>query len=143
MMTSSNGNIFRVTGPLCGEVTGPGDSPHKGQWRGALMFSFICVWINDWVNNREAGDLRRYSGHYDVIVMYWSMSYMLLQLNRGGWWFTSCYKANLHGEYIPYTNGWPRCHRTRGCISWQTIENYEEYSLKMTEMKILPTDEYY
>ena len=69
MMTSSNGNIFRVTGPLCGEFTGPGDSPHKGQWRGALMFSFIRVWINDWVNNREAGDLRRHRGHYDVNVM--------------------------------------------------------------------------
>ena len=25
MMTSSNGNIFRVTGPLCGEFTGPGE----------------------------------------------------------------------------------------------------------------------
>ena len=44
-------------------------SPHKGQWRGALMFSFIYAWINDWVNNREAGDLRRQDGHYDVIVM--------------------------------------------------------------------------
>ena len=47
----------------------PVNSPHKGQWRGALMFSLICVWINDWVNNREAGDLRRHRGHYDVIVM--------------------------------------------------------------------------
>ena len=27
MMTSSNGNIFRVTGPLCGEFTGPGEFP--------------------------------------------------------------------------------------------------------------------
>ena len=43
--------------------------PHKGQWRGALMFSLICVWINGWVNNREAGDLRRSCAHYDVIVM--------------------------------------------------------------------------
>ena len=34
----------------------PVNSPHKGQWRGALMFSLICVWINGWVNNREAGD---------------------------------------------------------------------------------------
>ena len=42
---------------------------NKGQWRGALMFSLICVWINGWVNNREAGDLRRYRAHYDVIVM--------------------------------------------------------------------------
>ena len=41
----------------------------NGQWRGALMFSLICVWINGWVNNREAGDLRRPRAHYDVIVM--------------------------------------------------------------------------
>ena len=27
IMTSSNGNIFRVTGPLCGEFTGPGEFP--------------------------------------------------------------------------------------------------------------------
>ena len=27
MMTSSNGNIFRVTGPLCGEFTGTGEFP--------------------------------------------------------------------------------------------------------------------
>ena len=45
------------------------NSPHKGQWRGALMFSLICVWINGWVNNRETCDLRRYRAHYDVIVM--------------------------------------------------------------------------
>ena len=47
----------------------PVNSPHKGQWHGALMFSLICVWINGWVNNREAGDLRRYLAHYDVTVM--------------------------------------------------------------------------
>ena len=33
------------------------------------MFSLICVWKSGWVNNREAGDLRRNRGHYDVIVM--------------------------------------------------------------------------
>ena len=49
-----------------------GNSPvtgNKGQWRGALMFSLICVWINGWVNNREAGDFRRHCDHHDVIVM--------------------------------------------------------------------------
>ena len=46
----------------------PVNSPHKGQWRGALMFSLICVWINGWANTREAGDLRRYRAHYDVTV---------------------------------------------------------------------------
>ena len=47
----------------------PVNSPHKGQWRGALMFSLICAWINGWVNNREAGDLRRHRAHCDVTVM--------------------------------------------------------------------------
>ena len=45
------------------------NSPHKGQWRGALKFSLICVWIHSRINNREAGDLRRYRAHYDVNVM--------------------------------------------------------------------------
>ena len=48
----------------------PANSPHIGQWRGAFMFPLICAWINAWVNNREAGDLRRYRDHYDVNVMY-------------------------------------------------------------------------
>ena len=47
----------------------PVNSPHKGQWRGVLMFSLICVWINGWVNNHETGDLRHYRAHYDVTVM--------------------------------------------------------------------------
>ena len=42
---------------------------HKGQWRRSLVFSLICAWINGSVNDREAGDLRRHSAHYDVIVM--------------------------------------------------------------------------
>ena len=45
------------------------NSPHKGQWRGTLMFSLICTWINGWVNNGEAGDLRRYRAHSDVTIM--------------------------------------------------------------------------
>ena len=48
----------------------PANSLHKGQWRGALMFSFFCAWINGWVNNRETGDLRRHCAYYDVTVMY-------------------------------------------------------------------------
>ena len=44
-MTSSNGNIFR------------------------LLFCLICAWTNGWVNNRDAGDLRRHRAHYDITVM--------------------------------------------------------------------------
>ena len=47
----------------------PVDSPHKGQWRWALMFSLICAWTNGWVNNRDADDLRRHRTHHDVTVM--------------------------------------------------------------------------
>ena len=45
------------------------NSPHKGQWHRALMFSLICAWTNGWVNNRKAGDFRRNRAHYDVIIM--------------------------------------------------------------------------
>ena len=55
MMTSSNGNIFCVTGEFHAQR----------QWNGAL----ICAWIKGWVNNNEAGDLRRHRAHYDVTVM--------------------------------------------------------------------------
>ena len=47
----------------------PVNSPQKGQWHGTLMFSLVCAWINGWVNNPEAGDLRCYVVNYDVTVM--------------------------------------------------------------------------
>ena len=47
----------------------PVNYQHKGQWRGALMFSLIWAWMNGWVNNREAGDLIRHRAHYDVTLM--------------------------------------------------------------------------
>ena len=74
MMTSSNGNIFHVTGPLCGEFTGHRWIPLTKARCRALMFSLICPWINGWLNNHEAGDLRRHHAQYDVIVMNWLQS---------------------------------------------------------------------
>ena len=68
MMTSSNGNIFRVTGHLCGEFTGP-------RWLLRTKASDAELWCFLWsaskytVEYREAGDLRRNQAHYDVIVM--------------------------------------------------------------------------
>ena len=66
--------------------------PHKGQWRGALMFPLIYAWIKAWGNNREAGDLRRHRTHYDVIVMCESQT----------WW---CYNASpLTFSLMPILN---------------------------------------
>ena len=73
MMTSSNGNIFRVSGHLCGEFTGH-RWIHRTKASDAELWCFlslISVWVYGWVNNREAGNLRRYRAYYDVIVMPW------------------------------------------------------------------------
>ena len=54
----------------CGGIhRSPVNSPHKGQWRGALMFSLLCAWTNGWVNNWNAGDLRRHRARCDVTLM--------------------------------------------------------------------------
>ena len=66
-MTSSNGKFSALLASW--SRNSPVNSPHKGQWCGALMFCLICAWINAWVNSREAGDLRCHRAHYDVIVM--------------------------------------------------------------------------
>ena len=70
----------------------PVNSPHKGQWRGALMFTLICARINDWVNNREAGDLRSHRAHYEVIVMfpihcsgYWLLYNLYINVMTWSW----------------------------------------------------------
>ena len=70
MVTSLNGNIFLITNHLCGELTGPRWIPRTTASDAELwFFSLICIWINGWVKNREAGYLRRYRAHYDVTVM--------------------------------------------------------------------------
>ena len=73
----------------------PVNSPHKDQWRGALMFSFICAGTNGWVNNVEAGDLRRHRAHYDVIVMWTNLTHA--SNNKWEWMFSlsSCSANDL------------------------------------------------
>ena len=78
----------------------PVNSLHKSQWRRALMFSLICVWISGWVNNREDGDLRRHRPHYDVTVMillgqrmYWMCSKSKIPPKRHG-----IYDYNIYSE---------------------------------------------
>ena len=47
----------------------PGEFPAQRPVTRSFDAFFDLVWINGWVNNREAGDLRRYRAHYDIIVM--------------------------------------------------------------------------
>ena len=62
-------NFLRYWPFVRGLHRSPVNSPHKGQWRGALIFSLIYTWINGWVNNGAAGDLRHYRAHYYVTVI--------------------------------------------------------------------------
>ena len=71
----------------------PVNSLHQGQWRGALLFTLMSVWIYGWVNNGEAGNLRRHRTHYDVIVMF----------------------TNLHMDDNPFFGETSRC-----VIGWRT-----------------------
>ena len=70
MMTSSNGSFFSAllafcvgNSPVTGEI--PSQKPVTELW----CFLWSVPWINVWVNNREAGDLRRHRAPYNVIVL--------------------------------------------------------------------------
>ena len=71
--------------PFVRGIRSPMNSPHKGQWREALMFSLICTWINEWVNNREAGDWRCHRAHYDVTVMWRGTASILRRMGAADW----------------------------------------------------------
>ena len=70
-----------------------GEFPHKVQWRGAEIFSLICTWINGWVNNRDAGDLRLHRAHHDVTVMgaletlyQWEHMFLVILMAKTTYW---------------------------------------------------------
>ena len=67
MMTSSNGNIFRVTGPLWGNSVVTGEFPARRPV--TRSFDVFFDLHKRWVNTRESGDLRCHRAHYDVIVI--------------------------------------------------------------------------
>ena len=85
------------------------NSPYKGKWREALIFSLICAWINGWVNNRDAGDLRRHSARYDVIVMIggWCFSWWRHQMETFSALLALC------GGNPPVTGGFSQRSMTR------------------------------
>ena len=76
----------------------PMNSPHKGQWRGAMMCLWSAPWINGWVNNRETGDLRRNRAHYDVTVMICFFSTISRHWDGAGKFRTFLEKTMNHDE---------------------------------------------
>ena len=78
----------------------PVNSPHKGQWRGALMFSLICTYINSSVNNREAGDLRRYRAYYDVNVMLYTNDVQVIPYSISRYIYQTFQTSFFKTDYI-------------------------------------------
>ena len=91
----------------------PAISPHKGQWRGALMFFLICVEINGWVNNCRASDLGRHRTRYDVIVMVWPQCMCLKH-------------SNVYQVYTAPGLGW-QLHKPRLLIFFFDIQPWFRY----------------
>ena len=61
----------------------PVNSLRKGQWRGALLFPLIRAWTNSWVNNGDAGNLRRHRAHCGLGVMVSKTFHHYLHYNPG------------------------------------------------------------
>ena len=95
MMTSSNGNIFRVTGHLWEEFTGPGEFPAQRPVKRSFDVSLICVWISVWVKNSEAVENRhsdfltcvfRLYGVIEIVMAFSMRSLRLVWLLVWGHW---------------------------------------------------------
>ena len=78
MMTSSNGKFFRVTDPLCGDVTGHRWIPLTKASDTELWYFLDLRRNKPLSNNPNADDLRRYRAHYDVTAIYRSRTRQLL-----------------------------------------------------------------
>ena len=129
MITSSNGNIFRVTDHLCGEFTGPRWIPHTKASDAELSFSLICSRLNGWVNTRGAGALRHHRPHYDVNLFRPTLQYFKhLQLKRvtatsiGIWDNKGC----LHLGQWPMTYLMTLSDWTMSCQPWPPRARYGE-----------------
>ena len=111
----------------------PVNSPHKDQWRGALVFSLICAWIISWVNNREAGDLRRYLAHCDVSVSIYLVVYSLhhnvvptlqsIPLTTNGLLYPITQDSSCHGQHTMPRNPWsfPMTSSAYLCFAWMCV----------------------
>ena len=86
---------------LCGGIhRSPVNSPHKGQWRETLMFSFICAWTNGWVTNRDAGDLGHNRAHYDVTAICFLVPIEACTMINTKYKITFKYPVNAHYDSL-------------------------------------------
>ena len=146
MMTSSNGNIFRVTGILCGEFTGHRWIPtQRPVTRSFDLFFDLHQKKNSSVNNREAGDLRRHRAHYVVSLMMDSFTfrpndtYMRQRTRASLAQAIACRSALNHcmNKWWPVVNWAPR-ERSGELIELRVWMNAFQNVCKMVAVSFLP-----
>ena len=74
------------------------NSPHKGQWHGAVMVSLICAWINGWVNNREPGDFRRHQIQIKFEWILWNCC-CVIEPRQKYWYQTTLESGSFENKY--------------------------------------------
>ena len=112
----------------------PVKSPHKSQWRGALVFSMISAWTNSWASNGYAGDLRRHRAHYNVIVIWmkinqWiSLKLLLWAPINNGPTFVEVSQPVLESMMTQFIDAY-MCHKEHEfhftiCLSFSILDNF-------------------
>ena len=110
----------------------PDEFPAERPVTWSFNIFFDRVWINGWVNNREAGDVRRYRAHYDVIVM---VSKLLLEVTMGHWHWHRCLPScNLYlhkgddRELADMGMLWAVCSLHRHINTWRPIQDCDHFA---------------
>ena len=110
MMTSSNETFSALMAFSVRNSSVTGEFPTQRAVTQRFVGFFTCVWTNSWANNRDAGDLRRHSAHYDVILMSQSChphydypDYVYTERERSSWWLPCASQETLKPVfYVPY-----------------------------------------
>ena len=135
MMTSSNGNMFRVTGFCAGNSPVTAGSPVTGEflWHRPVTRSFDVfsdLRLNKRLSKQDAGDLRRNRAHYDVTVMWCRI---VIQWS-GQPWDLSAFNASLMSnfELVKRVKLGGSVHYGRNGIKFGTLLYPDYHFLKLT-----------
>ena len=102
MVTSSNGNISRVTGPLCGEFTGPGEFPSQRPVTRSFDVFFdlrlnkrLCKQLWGWWFETPSWSLWR---HFNDVPRYWPFVRIIQMSSTGFPAMTSSWPGQVDRE---------------------------------------------
>ena len=81
-MTSSDGNVFRLTDPKWAKWPATGGCHSQMPVTQNVDVSLIFAGTNGWANNRDAGDLMRHCVRYGVTVTSWNYIFQMVAMGQ-------------------------------------------------------------